>query len=506
MFHARLFSESKQYRDEQFTTSPTDRPLIVQFCANDPQHLLNAAKLVENDCDAVDLNLGCPQHIAKRGFYGSFLMDEPNWPLISSMVEILHKNLSIPVTCKIRVFEDPAKTIRYAKMLEEAGCQLLVVHGRTREMKGHKTGLADWQQIKTVKEALRIPVIANGNILYDEDVDRCLESTGVDGVMSAEGNLYNPALFSGKHYAVWKLAEEYLQICRDVPHSANIGAIRGHLFKIYAPCLHVYTDLRSELATTHTLEGFMEITEKFKEKINAETGGLEEYVPSEGKEFEVDEMGIRKLPNWVCQPHLRPELPSNGSHDVKKKEKVEGETADGGEVKEITTAAVGKGKDAEAKKRPSTDSDQDAAEKLAQKKGVYVYSYFLPRNELIKLVAFSALLLAKRLKSNNKAAYCTHPSCANIGSAKCSFHYCKSCCRAHGHDALEAKLQQSNNEDGTVTTASITTPSTSNEDEGTTTSVKVDSEAKSEEVEYICETHKTKRRPLDVTAAVDQTA
>eukprot|EP00798_Chlamydomonas_sp_ICE-L_P020224 gene20224-26977_t len=134
---------------EIWTTCPEDRPLFVQFCANDPAHLIRAAKMVEGECDYIDLNFGCPQHIAK-GYYGAFLMD--NLPLVEELVTELCKAVSTPVSCKIRIFSDPAKTLSYAKMIERAGCSLLAVHGRTRDQKNTHAIRADWDAIKMVKE------------------------------------------------------------------------------------------------------------------------------------------------------------------------------------------------------------------------------------------------------------------------------------------------------------------------------------------------------------------
>ncbi|KAI6124296.1 dihydrouridine synthase 1-like protein [Pisolithus thermaeus] len=110
MINARIFAlnPSPKHRDKFFDIThaeeggPSDRPLIVQFCANDPHQLLASAHAIHHHCDAIDLNLGCPQEIARSGHYGSFLQDE--WDLIYKLVNTLHTHLKIPVTAKFRVF------------------------------------------------------------------------------------------------------------------------------------------------------------------------------------------------------------------------------------------------------------------------------------------------------------------------------------------------------------------------------------------------------------------
>ncbi|KAI6353548.1 hypothetical protein MCOR25_008952 [Pyricularia grisea] len=215
MFHARLFGENPSYRDSHFQpmrkdpTSPDDqptpwldgnpaidRPLFVQFCANDPSALLEAAKHVAPYCDAVDLNLGCPQGIARKGHYGAFLQEDQE--LIHKLIRQLHDGLSIPVTAKIRILDTPEATLAYARNVLDAGASILTVHGRRREQKGHLTGVADWSAIRHLRENLppETVIFANGNILQRGDLERCLEATGADAVMSAEGNLSDPTLFA----------------------------------------------------------------------------------------------------------------------------------------------------------------------------------------------------------------------------------------------------------------------------------------------------------------------
>ncbi|XP_046396936.1 tRNA-dihydrouridine(16/17) synthase [NAD(P)(+)]-like isoform X2 [Ischnura elegans] len=369
MFHACLFAKDPIYRERAMQTCKEDSPFIVQFCSNDPEQFIEAGLLVQDHCDAVDLNLGCPQAIARRGRYGAFLQDD--WSLIGRMVSMASKALSVPVTCKVRVFEDVERTVKYAQMLESAGAYALTVHGRTREQKGPATGKASWDHIKIVRQNVQVPVIANGNIECAEDVYNCFQQTGCHGVMTAEGSLHNPAVFHTSAVAnctsiennhasslnqakrrdislyretaekircsmnsddkekffpegwelgppppVWEPGLEYLEFVSEYP--CPFSYIRGHLFKLFHHCLSlpVNYDLRANLAKSSTLEEFRKVVEDLRDRFLPYHLGKNEEGAEEAKKIEFhnpeDESKSSTPwpwhPPWLCQPYIRPTL------------------------------------------------------------------------------------------------------------------------------------------------------------------------------------------------------
>lgn len=321
MLHSSVFRRDPKYRREALASTAEDRPLIVQFCGNNPDTLLEAALLAEPYCDAVDINIGCPQAIAKRGRYGAFLQDD--WDLLGRIVSQLSKNLCVPVTCKLRVFPEIEKTVEYARMLEKAGAKLLTVHGRTREQKGPLTGLASWEHIKAIRQAVSIPVIANGNIQCLQDIEKCIEETNVHGVMSAEGNLYNPYIFEARYPPSWEPAFEYLDLVERYP--APPSYIRGHLFKLFhhTLCLAENKEERETLATNSTMESFKSVVRALRDR----------YLPyHEGRLIwrdQSDRLDYNlKLPPWLCQPYVRqfPEQRSEKSEAETEETETQNET------------------------------------------------------------------------------------------------------------------------------------------------------------------------------------
>ena len=120
---SQYLTATPERRHQLFSTAPEDRQLVVQLGGNDAAAMLQAAQLLQGDCDVIDVNLGCPQATARRDGFGAYLMEDP--ALIHSMVSGLVKGLNIPVSCKIRCFADVADTVKYALMLQDAGAKFL---------------------------------------------------------------------------------------------------------------------------------------------------------------------------------------------------------------------------------------------------------------------------------------------------------------------------------------------------------------------------------------------
>jgi tRNA-dihydrouridine synthase 1 len=163
MMHAKNFQTVKKYRaecidwdnyrhssgsiDKEVEATMLDKPLIVQLCGNDPNLLVAAGKIVHKDVAAIDLNLGCPQKIAKKGNYGAYLL--PNKDLIVRCLSAMVSQLDCPITAKIRKLPNDEDTINLALAIENCGVKMLTVHGRTASDSKLFIGPADWVYTRT---------------------------------------------------------------------------------------------------------------------------------------------------------------------------------------------------------------------------------------------------------------------------------------------------------------------------------------------------------------------
>lgn len=195
-------------------------------------------------------------------------------------------------------------------MLETAGARILTVHGRTKEQKGRLTGLASWSHIQAVKESVAIPVFANGNIQCIQDVERCLESTGCDAVMSAEGNLYNPAIFEGRYPPAWEMGLEYLELVEKYP--CPISYTRGHLFKMFHHLLSLpeNSEQRAALAGRGTVEDFRKIVILLRSKYVDFHEGVTPWTDGYCNNYDL------VLPPWLCKPYERPPVDDSNEDEA----------------------------------------------------------------------------------------------------------------------------------------------------------------------------------------------
>ncbi len=189
--------------------SEDQQPVSLQLFGNDPGEMAKAAKLVceHSTAKVLDLNMGCPVPKIVRQGSGCALMKDPE--KAGEIVKAVKEVIDRPLTVKIRSGwdQESINAVEVAKALENAGADAITVHPRTRTQ--YYQGHSDWELIKEVKQAVKIPVIGNGDILTPYDAEKMLKDTGCDGVMIGRGMLGNP----------WLIAHtvHYLDTGEDLP-------------------------------------------------------------------------------------------------------------------------------------------------------------------------------------------------------------------------------------------------------------------------------------------------
>ena len=253
-----------------------EAPMAIQLFGREPEYMARAAALIESgeyrgalrDCKpvAIDINMGCPVPKVVGNGEGSALMREPE--LAAKIVREVKRAVTLPVTVKIRAgFTNEEKNApQLAKMLEDAGADLICVHGRTRQQ--FYSPSSDNAIIAKTKQAVGIPVIGNGDITSGEDAIRMLQETECDGLMVGRGALGNPWIFeeiraalAGEGYTFPDAAE---RLEMALAHAADMVACKGERIGIpearkhmvwYCKGLRGAANARGALMQAESVEG-----------------------------------------------------------------------------------------------------------------------------------------------------------------------------------------------------------------------------------------------------------
>ncbi|MCF6149041.1 MAG: tRNA dihydrouridine synthase DusB [Candidatus Kuenenia sp.] len=252
-----LWNNKKTYKLLDFNEE--ERPITFQVVGNDEDQITEACKRIEQlGPDIIDINMGCSvSDIAGKGA-GAGLLKYPS--KIAKIFKNLTGSLSVPVTGKIRLGWDH-KTRNYleiSRILEENGASLIAVHGRTRSQ--YFSGSADWDAIAEVKQSVKIPVIANGDVRTVADIERIKKRTNCDGVMIGRAAIGHPWIFQYKDREIVSIDEKIEMIryhlqCMEEYYGSSIGVIlfRKHAVK-YIVGMTNATELRPHLVKSKSAE------------------------------------------------------------------------------------------------------------------------------------------------------------------------------------------------------------------------------------------------------------
>ena len=231
MVSAKAIFYNNKNTEELMEIHPDEKPVSLQLFGSDPDIISEMAKKIEDrPFDILDLNMGCPVPKVVNNHEGSALMKEPRLveEILTKLVKAIHK----PVTVKIRkgFDDDHVNAVEIAKIAESCGVAAVAVHGRTRQQ--YYSGKADWDIIAEVKDAVKIPVIGNGDVDGPDAAAALLAHTGCDGVMIGRAAQGNPWIFrevvhfleTGEYLPRPQASEKREMILR---HAALLTKVKG---------------------------------------------------------------------------------------------------------------------------------------------------------------------------------------------------------------------------------------------------------------------------------------
>ena len=221
MVSAKAILYKNKNTDVLLNIDEREHPVGIQLFGSDPDIMAEiGSRVAEGNCDFIDINMGCPVPKIVNNHEGSYLLTQPK--LVEEILTKMVKAINKPVTVKTRKgFKDgESQAVEIAKIAESCGVAAVAVHGRTREQ--YYGGKADWDIIKAVKEAVKIPVIGNGDIFSPQDAKAMKEYTGCDGLMVGRAARGNPWIF--------KEINEYLKT-GIVPEKPSAEEVKNMILK-----------------------------------------------------------------------------------------------------------------------------------------------------------------------------------------------------------------------------------------------------------------------------------
>ncbi len=264
---------------EMLKIAPDEHPVALQLFGSDPDIMAWGAKIMEQaGPDFIDINMGCPmQKVVKNGD-GSALMK--NIPLSAAVIRAMVKAVHTPVTVKMRLgwSRDTLNAVELAQAAEEAGAAAITVHGRTRE--DFYTGKADWKEIKKVVDAVKIPVIGNGDVTDGKSAKDLMEETGCAAVAIGRAAWGNPWIFREVNTYLetgeiipppsWEMrlqmARRHLHgLCLEKGEYAAVREMRAHASR-YFHGLPKATALRQEIMKETTEKGFNDVLDSYEKE------------------------------------------------------------------------------------------------------------------------------------------------------------------------------------------------------------------------------------------------